>query len=122
MAYGFELAESVVRELDKLDPQQRKHILKFLDERVARLDNPRSVGEALHGSPLGEFGKYRAGNYRLICKIQDDRLVVLVLPVGASQKSIVNTSDFQPLGPRKINGWRPQRCCVSSRSRAFTAR
>ena len=44
MAYGFELAESVVRELDKLDPQQRKHILKFLDERVARLDNPRSVG------------------------------------------------------------------------------
>lgn len=83
MAYGVELAESVDRELDKLDPpQQRKRILKFLHERVARLDDPRSVGEALQGSQLGEFWKYRVGDYRLICKIQDDRLVVLVLRVG----------------------------------------
>jgi len=83
MAYGVELAESVDRELDKLDPQQRKRILKFLHEQVARLDDPRSVGEALHGSQLGEFWKYRVGDYRLICK-----------------KSIVSTSDFQPLGAR----------------------
>jgi len=82
MAYGVELAESVDRELDKLDPQQRKRILKFLHERVARLDDPRSVGEALHGLQLGEFWKYRVGDYGLICKIQDDRLVVLVLRVG----------------------------------------
>jgi mRNA interferase RelE/StbE len=82
MAYSVEVAESVDRELGKLDTQHRKRILKFLQERVAKLDDPRSIGEALHGSELGEFWKYRVGDYRLICKIEDDRLVVLVLRVG----------------------------------------
>jgi mRNA interferase RelE/StbE len=82
MAYSVELAESADRELAKLDPQQCKRILKFLYERVAKLDDPRSIGEALHGSRLGEFWKYRVGDYRLICKIEDERLVVLVLRVG----------------------------------------
>jgi mRNA interferase RelE/StbE len=72
----------VDRELGKLDAQQAKRILKFLHQRVAKLDDPRSLGEALHGSRLGEFWKYRVGDYRLICKIEDDRLVVLVLRVG----------------------------------------
>ena len=49
---------------------------------VAKLDDPRSIGEALHGSRLGEMWKYRVGDYRLICKIDDDRLIVLVLRVG----------------------------------------
>ena len=82
MAYSVELAESADRELAKLDAQQRKRILKFLQGRVAKLDDPRSVGEALHGSRLGEFWKYRVGDYRLICKLEDDRLIVLVLRVG----------------------------------------
>ena len=56
--------------------------MKFLGERVAKLDDPRSLGQALHGSRLGEFWKYRVGGYRLICKIEDDRLVVLVLRLG----------------------------------------
>jgi mRNA interferase RelE/StbE len=81
MAWKVELSADVARELAKLDPQQRKRILKFLNERVARLDNPRSIGQALHGSRLGEFWKYRVGGYRLICKMEDDRLVVLVLRV-----------------------------------------
>ncbi len=82
MAYSVELSESADRELSKLDAQPRKRILKFLHERVARLDDPRSIGEALHGSQLGEFWKYRVGDYRLISKIEDNRLVVLVLRVG----------------------------------------
>jgi mRNA interferase RelE/StbE len=82
MAYDVELSAEVDRELGKLDAQQAKRILKFLHERVARLDDPRSIGEALHGSQLGEFWKYRVGDCRLICKIEDDRLVVLVLRVG----------------------------------------
>ena len=49
---------------------------------MAKLEDPRSIGKALHGSRLGEFLKYRAGDYRLICKIEDDRLIVLVLRVG----------------------------------------
>ena len=82
MAWNVELAESANRELGKLDAQPRKRILEFLNERVAKLDDPRSVGQALRGSKLGDFWKYRVGDYRLICKIEDDRLVVLVLRVG----------------------------------------
>jgi mRNA interferase RelE/StbE len=82
MAWNVELSESADRELSKLGAQHRKRILKFLLERVVKLDDPRSIGEALHGSQLGEFWKYRVGHYRLICKIEDDRLVVLVLRVG----------------------------------------
>lgn len=82
MAYNVELSETADEELSKLDAQHSRRILKFLHERVAKLDDPRSIGEALHGSRLGEFWKYRVGDYRLICKIEDDRLIVLVLRVG----------------------------------------
>ena len=82
MAYSVELSEGVYRELDKLDPQHRQRILKFLHERAAKLDDPRSIGQALRGSRLGEFWKYRVGDYRLICRIEDDRLLVLVLRFG----------------------------------------
>ena len=82
MAWSVEIAESADRELDKLDPQHRKRILKFLQDRVAKLDDPRTIGEALHGSRLGEFWKYRVGDHRLVCKIEDERLLVLVLRVG----------------------------------------
>jgi mRNA interferase RelE/StbE len=56
--------------------------VKFLQERVAELEDPRSVGKALQGSRLGEFWRYRAGPFRLICKIKDKRLLMLVLRVG----------------------------------------
>ena len=81
MAHNVELSESADRELGKLDAPQAKRILKFL-QRIAKLDDPRSIGETLHFSRLGEFWKYRVGDYRLICKTDDDRLVVLVLRVG----------------------------------------
>lgn len=82
MAWTVELSTTADRELNKLDPQHSRRILKFLQERVANLGDPRSVGEALHGSRLGEFWKYRVGHYRLICKIEDDRLIVLVLRIA----------------------------------------
>ena len=82
MAWSVELSAEADRELRKLDAQHSKRILKFLRDRVARLDDPRSIGKALHGSRLGEFWKYRVGDYRLICKIEDDLLVILVLRIG----------------------------------------
>jgi mRNA interferase RelE/StbE len=82
MAWKIELSVEANRELKKLDAQQSKRILKFLHERLGRLDDPRGIGQALQGSRLGEFWKYRVGPYRLICKIEDDRLIVLVLRVG----------------------------------------
>lgn len=81
MAWRVELSESADRELGKLDPQHRKRILKFL-QRVSKLDDPRSLGEAWRGSRFGEFWKYRVGDYRLISKIVDEAFVVLVLRVG----------------------------------------
>ena len=82
MGWHIELSTEVDRALEKLGPQHAKRILKFLHDRVANLDNPRSIERALRGSRLGEFWKYRVGDYRLICKIEDERLVVLVLRVG----------------------------------------
>jgi mRNA interferase RelE/StbE len=82
MAWRIELSVQADRDLGKLDPPHRKSILKFLHERVAPLDNPRSIGQALQGSKLGEFLKYRVGDYRPICKIEDNPLLILVLRVG----------------------------------------
>ena len=82
MAWNVEFAETAARELAKLDTEHRNRILKFLRDRVAKLDNPPSIGKALRGPEFGEFWRYRAGDYRLICKIEDDRLLVLVLRVG----------------------------------------
>jgi mRNA interferase RelE/StbE len=53
-----------------------------LFERVATLDDPRSIGEALKGSKLGDLWKYRVGDYRVISDIQDGALRVLVVRVG----------------------------------------
>lgn len=81
MAWKIELSVEADRELTKLDPPQARRILKFLNERLAPLENPRSIGQALRGSDLGEFWKYRVGDYRLICKIEDERVLILVLRV-----------------------------------------
>jgi len=82
MAWRVELSETANQQLSKLDPQHCERILKFLRERVAKLTNPRSLGKALQGARLGEFWRYRVGDYRLICKIEDDRMLVLVLALG----------------------------------------
>ncbi len=82
MAWAIEFAPEAARELNRLDPQHARRILKFLNQRVAKLHNPRNVGAALQGERFGEFWKYRVGDYRIICKIEDDRLRVLVLRVG----------------------------------------
>ena len=71
MAWKIELDRAAVRELGKLDQQTARRILAFLHGRVATLDDPRSIGEALKGSKLGEFWKYRIGDYRVIARIED---------------------------------------------------
>lgn len=82
MAWKIELSRSAERELDKLDSRIARRILVFLYERVARLNDPRSIGEALKGPKLGSLWKYRVGDYRVISKIEDDALRVLVVKVG----------------------------------------
>jgi len=62
MAWKVELSAEADRQLGKLDRQITHRILKFLFDRVAQLDDPRSIGEALHGSELGAFWRYRVGD------------------------------------------------------------
>lgn len=82
MAWKIEIDSAAVRDLDQLDPQATWRILVFLYERVAALEDPRSIGEALKGSKLGEFWKYRVGDYRIISSIEDGALRILVIKVG----------------------------------------
>ena len=82
LTWAIELSEPSIKQLSKLDKPVAKRIMAFLRERVASLEDPRSIGEALKGSELGEFWKYRVGDYRLICEIQDGALKVLVVKLG----------------------------------------
>ena len=82
MRFRVEFDPGAVRELEKLDPQIARRILKFLQERVLGLDDPRMIGAALSGSRLGELWKYRIGDYRVIASIEDNVLTILVLSIG----------------------------------------
>ncbi|MCM2472957.1 type II toxin-antitoxin system RelE/ParE family toxin [Rhizobium sp. CG5] len=82
MAWTIEYRQPVRKSLEKLDPVVRKRIRQFLEERVAGLDDPKQIADRLQGSELGQFWRYRVGDYRIICDIQDERLVVLVIEIG----------------------------------------
>jgi mRNA interferase RelE/StbE len=82
MAWKVELSSLAQKNLDQLDPQVARRVLSFLHERVSPLDDPRSIGEALKGSRLGDFWKYRVGDYRVIAEINDQGLRILVVRVG----------------------------------------
>jgi len=82
MAYRVEVSEDAGKQLKKLDKATRERLVRFMFERLAKLDDPRSVGEALKGEKLGELWKYRVGDWRLVSRIEDERVVVLVLRIG----------------------------------------
>ena len=82
MAYRIEISEDADKQLKKLDSKVRERLFRFLFERVGTLENPRSIGEALKGEKLGELWRYRVSDYRLITRIEDDTVVILVLRVG----------------------------------------
>jgi mRNA interferase RelE/StbE len=82
LAWTVEFDPAAAKALSKLDPQVGRRIIAFLRDRVAHLDDPRSIGEALKGDALGEYWKYRLGDFRLIARIVDHRLVILIVRVG----------------------------------------
>jgi mRNA interferase RelE/StbE len=82
LAWTIEFSKVAERDLRKLDKQVARRISRFLLERIAALEDPRSIGEALQGSELGEFWKYRVGDYRIIVRIEDAVIRILVLEIG----------------------------------------
>ncbi len=86
MAWKIELSPLALNNLSQLDPQIARRILKLLHDRLAPMDDPRSVGEALRGSRLGEFWKYRVGDYRIIVSIEDGQLLIFVVRIGTRRE------------------------------------
>lgn len=82
MAWRIEFAKSAEKQLGKIDPQVAKRILTFLRDRVATLDDPRGIGEALRGKELGDFWKYRVGDWRVIADIDDGVVTITVVRLG----------------------------------------
>lgn len=82
MAWQVEFTPKARRVLDRLDPPVARRILKFLSERLAVAKDPRALGEALRGDELGDFWKYRVGDYRLIADIVDRTVTIYVVNIG----------------------------------------
>lgn len=76
----LEYSEKALKQLKKLDCSVSKKILNYMDE-VAKLENPRFRGKMLVGSLLGLW-RYRVGAYRVLCKIFDNELIILVVDIG----------------------------------------
>ena len=79
--WRVEFDERAAKELRKLAPEIRRKILVFLKERLETELDPRRFGKVLT-SNLAGLWRYRIEDYRVICLIQDERLVVLALKVG----------------------------------------
>lgn len=81
MAWRIEITRIATRQITKLDRTAQKAIQRFLRESLSRADNPRLWGRALQGEKRGLW-RYRVGDYRLICDIQDEKITILVLELG----------------------------------------
>ena len=82
MPWKIEFTPEAQRNLDRLDKQVAGRIAKFIVERIAALEDPRSLGDALHGPDLKKYWKYRVGDYRVIAKIEDARVRIIVVRIG----------------------------------------
>ena len=82
MAWKIEFIPQAERDLAKLDKQAARRILRFLSERIAGSQNPRSMGMSLKGDKFQGLWRYRVGDYRIIVRIEDEVLRVLVVEVG----------------------------------------
>jgi mRNA interferase RelE/StbE len=81
LVWKIDYTQTARRELKKLEKPVARRILDFMDGRIAKLEDPRTLGKALSG-PLGTLWRYRIGDYRLICEIQHQAVTVLVIRIG----------------------------------------
>ena len=81
MAWTVDISDVAERQLKKLDAPIQKRILDWLDKRLEGCKNPRHFGEPLKGDHAG-FWRYRIGDFRVLCEIQDEKIIVLVLAIG----------------------------------------
>lgn len=82
MVWIINYTESASKQLKKLDKQVALRLLDYMDQGVATLDDPRSVGKNLVGSKMGEYWRYRVSDIRIICDIADKQMWVLVIEIS----------------------------------------
>lgn len=81
MAWRIELTGEARKQLAKLGHAEARRIRDYLRQRIEPLDDPRQLGKSLK-SRFGGLWRYRVGDYRLICELRDETLVVLVVRIG----------------------------------------
>lgn len=89
MSYEVEYALAAERELKKLDKYTKTILLNWVGKNLVGTDNPRRIGKALVGDFSGLW-RYRVGDYRIIAKIMDSKLIILIVTVG-HRKEICKT-------------------------------
>lgn len=85
MAWTIEYDERALKDLKKLNRQVQREILDFMDKRIAHAEDPRSFGKPLRHSKFGLW-RYRLRDYRIICQLQQSKLIVLVVAIGHRSK------------------------------------
>ena len=83
--YSVELSPRAIKELSKIDPFTKKIILAWIRERLEDCENPRAYGKGLSGD-LSGLWRYRIGDSRVIARIIDEQVLILVLDVGHRRK------------------------------------
>lgn len=88
MAWTVKLSDDAKRDLEKLDKSIQKRIVSFLQERIQSTDNSRT---SCKQGNLSDLWRYRVGDYRLLCRIENDELLILVVEIG-HRKDIYNAN------------------------------
>ena len=81
MDWKIEYSPDAIRQLNKLDQPIRRKLFRYLEEHIQGCKNPRHFGAALVAN-LSGFWRDRVGDYRIICEIQEEKVIVLVLTIG----------------------------------------
>ena len=79
--FRVEYTGSALKQLKKLDKQTAFFILSYIEKNLVNCENPRLHGKSLQG-PMSEKWRYRVGDYRILAKIEEDRVVILIVEVG----------------------------------------
>ena len=85
MVWTIEYDRRVLKDMKRLDKAVRLQVLNYFDDRIALADDPRRFGKPLKSTFSGLW-RYRIGDYRAICRIEDQKFVVLVVRVANRSK------------------------------------
>ncbi len=101
MDWKLEISPRAQKQLDKMDGSIRKRMLSFLYVRLAKQPSPWTLAKQLAGQPTGRV-RYRVGDYRVVCQIVEDRLLIQVLRAGQRSDVYEAIRDLEELRDDRI--------------------